>query len=216
VELYDEWAAAGRRPGIVATDAHILEPGGIGDDTFAERWGWTEPIDYDSMLVRNYILARALFSRVAYDEVGGLAPECLSWDDYDLWLRMMEAGYDVIPVREPLVVYRYHPGSMSRDEDYFSRGALAAYGRILERGVATPRQRRVVRAQMRHYRALRERARFREAVRSRQPLRAVIGGMRAAPHAGLAFLQAPSRWGEWTKDLLRGARKLKAGSDARS
>jgi len=207
VGLYDEGTAAGERVGIVATNAHILEPGGMAEETFADRWGWIDPIDYGAMLERNYILARAVFSRQAYEQLGGLDPGCLSWDDYDLWMRMLESGYTARVTRDPLVVYRYHPGGMSRDEQYFSQGGVEAYSRIVARGQLTAPQRKLAKAKVRHYRALRERGRVRQALAEGSRIQALGLAARAAPHGAVALLQDRSRWGEWARDVGQAARR---------
>jgi glycosyltransferase involved in cell wall biosynthesis len=212
VALFDGALAAGRRPGIVACNAWLHTPHGILPETFAERFGWIDPIDYDAMIERNCVLARALFSREAFEVVGGFAPECLAADDYDLWLRILEVGYEVITTPEPLVVYRLHAGAQSRDRRLMAESKLVTYRRALRRGALSPGQRRAVHFQMRHHRALRERAIVYAALADRRPLRAAAVAMRAAPYGLISFLQAPGRWREWMLPARRGVR---AGSPAR-
>jgi glycosyltransferase involved in cell wall biosynthesis len=202
VAAYDEAAARGRRVGIVASDALIETPDGISGETYADRFGWIEEIDYDAMIRRNCICARALFARAAYDEVGGFSSDCPGYDDYDLWLRMLEAGYEVATVREPLAVYRVHPGAMSADQLLMAKGAIAAHRRALARGAIDRRRRRAVRARIRHHRALRERALARRAAADGHHLAALGRALKAAPYGLVAFLQVPSRWGEWLADAF--------------
>jgi glycosyltransferase involved in cell wall biosynthesis len=205
VALFDAARTAGRRPGIVACNARLSTADGMLAETFAERFGWTDRIDLDAMIARNCVLARALFSRAAFEAVGGFAPECGAADDYDLWLRMLEAGYEVIATREPLVTYRLHAAAQSRDLGRMAESNLVAYRRALARGTLSPRQRRALRSRVRHHRALRERARVRAALAGRRPVRAGALALRAAPHGLVAFLQAPGRWGEWARGALRAA-----------
>ncbi len=206
VALYDTAIAAGRRPGIVACDALLQMADGT-SETFAERVDWADPITYDAMIERSHIFVSAMFTRAAYDSVGGFSPEPWGAEDYDLWLRIMEAGYEVLANREAVAVYRYHPGGMSRNQLTMADAAIAAYRRALERGALTSRQRRAVRARLRHYRALRERALVLESLREGRKLKAGLLALRALPCAAVAFLQAPSRWGEWAGGLLRRGRK---------
>jgi glycosyltransferase involved in cell wall biosynthesis len=203
VAIHDAAAADGRKVGIVASNALIETPSGLSGETFADRYGWAEPIVYDAMIERNCICARALFARAAYDEVGGFSPEVPCFDDYDMWLRMLEAGYEVVATREPIAVYRVAPGQLSSDELKMAEGALAAHNRALERGAASPAQRSAIKARLRHYRALRERALARRASREGRRLAAAGRALRAAPFGAVAFLQAPSRWGEWLRDGRR-------------
>ncbi|MDP2710654.1 MAG: glycosyltransferase [Solirubrobacteraceae bacterium] len=210
VELLDGARAAGGRPAIVACDALVETPAGIAAETYAARLGAIDEVGLDEMIERNCICARALFTRAAYDEVGGFSTACPGYDDYDLWLRMLEAGHEVVTTREPLAVYRLHDANLSSDAAGMSEGALATYGRALRRGALTAGQRRVVRARMRHYRALRERAVLRRAVAERRPLHAVKAAARAAPYGLVAFLQDPSRWGEWLAPARRRLRRRAA------
>jgi len=214
VAAYDVGVAAGRRIGIVACNARILDPAGLREDTFAEVYGWTDVVDYDAMIQRNCICARALFTREAYEGVGGFAPETQPSDDYDLWLRMLEAGYEVATTREPLAVYRLHAGATSRDVGRMAESLLVAHARALNRGAISPRRRRAIRERMRHTRALRERARVRQAIAERRPLTAAARALRALPYGSIAFLQRPSRWPEWARDVLRRRRPPSASAAA--
>jgi glycosyltransferase involved in cell wall biosynthesis len=202
VGLFVAAAARGRRPGIVACNAWIDSGEGPSGETFAERFWWSDQIDYDAMIERNYILARALFSRAAFDEVGEFDRACLAGDDYDLWLRLLEAGYSVVTTREPVVVYRIHADAQSSDHRFLAEGTIAAYRRALERGAISRSQRRAIHARLRHYRAVREGARLRTALTERRRSDAVVLALRALPLGMLAFLQDPRRWAEWTRATL--------------
>jgi glycosyltransferase involved in cell wall biosynthesis len=204
VALYDAAKAAGSRPGIVSANAHVLTPDGIADGTYMDRNGFLDPVPLDAMLRKNHLLARAIISREAWEQAGGgFSPECRGSDDYDLWLRIMELGYDARAIEEPLVVYREHVGSTSKDHLEMSRGIIACYERALDRGNLNPEQRRRAKAQIRHFRALRERELVYRAVAERKPLRAAGRALRAAPYGIAAFAQDRSRWGEWARDLRR-------------
>lgn len=196
VACLDRERAAGRRVGIVACNA-LLEQDGRIIDTFAERYGWTEHIDVDAMIQRNCILARAVFCREGYDAVGGFAAECLASDDYDLWFRLLEAGWEVATTRETVVIWRLHAASQSRDQRLMADGSIAVFERALARGALTRPQRRAVRRRLRHHRALRARALVHEAAVAGHPAAAAARAVRAAPHGAVAFAQSPSRWGEW-------------------
>lgn len=204
VARYDDAVSAGRHVGIVACNA-ILETfdGAVG--TFAEKSGWEDPVTYDGMIERSTIFAGALFPRAVFEEVGGLAPECWGADDFDLWLRIMERGYEVVLTREPLVIYRQHHDNLSRNQLRMAEAAISAYRRALERPAATPGQRRAIRKRLRHYRALRFRALALEALAHGRRSDAVRIAIRGFPAGLTAVLQDPARWGEWTRDLVRPA-----------
>jgi len=215
VAAYDAAVAAGRRVGIVACNARLLDPAGMREQTFADVYGWTDVVDYDHMIQRNCICARALFSRDAYAVAGGFVSETQPADDYDLWLRMLEAGYEVATIRRPLAVYRLHPMATSRDVGRMARSLLLAHERALARGAISPRQRRAIRERMRHNRALSERARVREAIAERRPLTVAARALRALPYGAIALLQRPSRWPEWARDVLGRPRPASVGLVAR-
>ena len=62
----------------------------------------------------NQIDAMALIRRSAWRQVGGYDPSMRSgWEDYDFWLRLLEAGFTGIQVPEILGRYRVHPHSMT-------------------------------------------------------------------------------------------------------
>jgi glycosyltransferase involved in cell wall biosynthesis len=202
--MFDLARSRGARPGIIACNALIQTPDGP-DGTFADQWWWRDEIDLNAMIERNQIIARAVFSRPAFEQVGGFCTECGASDDYDLWLRIMQAGYQVVTTREPLVVYRIHPEAQSRNQRLVSEGAIATYRRLLEGGALTPRQQRMVRARIRHYRALRERAMVRAACAERRHFEACLRASRGFAFGLVAFLQSPSRWAEWIGQLLGSA-----------
>jgi glycosyltransferase involved in cell wall biosynthesis len=206
VGLYDEAVAAGRRVGIVACNALVETSEGVAEQTFAERFACGDPVTYDGMIERSMVFVSALFPRTVFEEVGGFSPECWGSEDYDLWMRILEQGYDVVVTKEPLVVYRVSETGLSRGQLTMANAAIAAYRRALQRPGPTPRQRRAIRKRLRHYRALRFRALTLEALAKRRRLEALLLALRGLPVGLAALLQEPRRWGEWARDLLRPAR----------
>jgi glycosyltransferase involved in cell wall biosynthesis len=203
VGLYDKERAMGRRIGIVGCDARLYGPDGFAPDTWGERLGWYDQVGLDTLIRQNTIFARALFSRRAFAEVGGLYPPCAGSDDFDLWARMLEAGHEVAVTREPLAVYRVHPGGLSRNRVIMTEAKLVAYRRMLDRGTLSHGQRRAVKRRMRHFRALRARARCQLARERGRLLQALWLGVAAAPQAAVAVMQDPG--------LLRRRRRQSAG-----
>ena len=61
----------------------------------------------------NYIDAMALISKDTWERVGGYrSMPVAGWEDYDLWLKFAEAGFNMIQVPEILGRYRYAASSM--------------------------------------------------------------------------------------------------------
>ncbi|MBV9818686.1 MAG: glycosyltransferase family 2 protein [Solirubrobacterales bacterium] len=193
VRLFDAGQAAGRRMGIVVPDGFIQTDGGI-QHTSSEYYWWCDQLDYERMLECNYITGRATFSRAAFDEVGGFDAACLTADDYDMWLRLLEAGYEVVTTREPLYVYRIHADAQTQDKLKVAHGALAAFDAARRRGTLSPRQGRIVQRRVRHYRAVRDRAVVARALAERRFAAAARVALTGAPSAAMAVLEHPRWW----------------------
>jgi glycosyltransferase involved in cell wall biosynthesis len=213
VGAYDAAVAAGRRPGVVACDGLFLTAEGITGETWSGRYGLADPLDLDAMVGQNFVFPRALFPRAAFEHVGGaFASECLGFDDYDLWLRLLEAGFEAVVVREPLAVYRDHAASYSFNRVARAEGAIATYRRALGRSALTPRQRRIARRRVLHYRASLEWELLGKALARRHGAAAVRVAVRAIPLAAAAFVQQPARWRAWSRRLLREARAYRSST----
>lgn len=85
-----------------------------------------EVIDYpiekerflQEMYRRNVVgLPSVLILKEAFDRVGGLRAAAGYAADYDLWLRLIEMGFGIRTVPEPLVQYRRHEGQASAQDD---------------------------------------------------------------------------------------------------
>ena len=64
-----------------------------------------------------YIDALAMFRRDALLAAGAYSTELIDhgwfgWEDYDLWLKLADAGQDCVQVPQVLASYRVHPDSM--------------------------------------------------------------------------------------------------------
>lgn len=214
VGAYDAALAAGGRPGVVTCDGLFLTPEGITGETWFGRYGLADPLDLDAMVRQNQVFPRALFPRAAFERVGGaFASECLGFDDYDLWLRLLEGGYEAVVVREPLVVYRDHPASYSWNRVARAEGAIVTYRRALRRGALTSRQRRIARRRILHYRASLEWELLRQALARRHGVAAARLAVRAIPLAAAAFVQQPARWRAWSRRLVREARAYRSSTN---
>ena len=106
----------------------------------------------------NLVYTSVLASRSAVAEVGGYSGDLRRAEDYDLWLRIAEAGYEILWNSEPLAVYRLRPDSLAAKSGQTSAATAEVYARALRRGRLDGRSRRIARRQRRLYRLLARRA----------------------------------------------------------
>ena len=90
-----------------------------------------KPFSPALLLAGNYINATALTRRADALEAGGFQPNPENaWEDWDFWLRLLEAGRYGVPVSEPLLRYRRHESTSrnppSRWRAYKALRAVAA------------------------------------------------------------------------------------------
>ena len=109
------------------------------------------PWDEEALLREAYVDAMALFDKQAVLAVDGYSTELvwLGWEDYDLWLKLAQAGRTAALVPQILCGYRTHPASMIRDTNrntvhlaqYFRKkfGALVGRHPHLDRVFGFPR-----------------------------------------------------------------------------
>jgi glycosyltransferase involved in cell wall biosynthesis len=199
ITRYDQGRELGARVGVVSCDAVVLGPDGDHSSTFLGLIGSPDRLTLGAMLVTNPIHAGALVSRATLDEVGDFCEELFGTEDYDLWLRIFEAGYEIVVLPEPLYVYRVQPTSVSSNLPRMARSLQATYRRALERGALNSRERRIAERQFRLQRALEQ---VGEAIADRRAGRSSLG--RVARHVPLfvrVAIENPDRWGSAVRTL---------------
>jgi len=82
------------------------------------KWEFTTPMVYkdykDPILYYNYILGCSMFSRIAWEKVGGYNENLKGFEDWDFWISCNLAGFKKIAkVNKYLFYYRKHGSSMS-------------------------------------------------------------------------------------------------------
>ncbi len=68
----------------------------------------------DTLKRGNYIDAMAMLRRQTLEDIGGYRDIEHGWEDYDLWLRLVEAGEKLVHIPQILSRYRNHDSSMLR------------------------------------------------------------------------------------------------------
>lgn len=73
--------------------------------------------DIERLKTHNYVDAMALIARSAWEAAGGYSRfDIMGWEDYDLWLKFIELGFEAVFIPELLCRYRVHLKSMNRVE----------------------------------------------------------------------------------------------------
>jgi glycosyltransferase involved in cell wall biosynthesis len=94
---------------------------------------WFEDDQLEHLAEMNYIVPLSTYRREVVDTVGGYDPTPDAIEDWDLWLRALQAGFRAGHVAEPCGIYRLRQGSTTSNRLKLVRGRIA----ILERLAAT-------------------------------------------------------------------------------
>jgi glycosyltransferase involved in cell wall biosynthesis len=104
----------------------------------------------------NGFSSHAVFSRAAYEAVGGFTPRDAGVDDgvedWDLWIRLARAGVELQRVRRPTFLYRSHATSLSSNASRMANSGLRMLDR-LERDVLNADEREALQPALRAARA---------------------------------------------------------------
>lgn len=209
VDRYDEAVREGRRVAAVCCDADLVGPDGPTGGRWSERVGAAGVVDLEGMLGENVVFTSVLTPRTVFLELGGYeTDDRIHLEDYDLWLRMLEAGYEIVVNPEALALYRLGETARSAKIEKMAAGGALIMERALRRGALTPRQRRLARKRRRMYGAVGRRAAI-----AAQPGRTgrLLALGRHAPAIVLSGLEHPERWRHW---LRRGPRSAGHGRHA--
>lgn len=80
-----------------------------------------------------YLSSRSMVARAGGFDVG-----LRSCEDWDMWLRLVFAGAELIPVRRVTALYRQHPESMSRNVRRMAQTRIAVMTRVMRQADADP------------------------------------------------------------------------------
>ncbi len=121
LELTTRALHADRDAGFAYTDAYAFDPvtGRVRRRTAMERMRPPIPPPRDmtaflfELLKRNFVFVSTTVPRTVLDVVGGFDEKRTSVEDYELWLKIIIAGYRAAWVPGQHALYRVHPGQMS-------------------------------------------------------------------------------------------------------
>jgi GT2 family glycosyltransferase len=129
---------------IVTTDAWMVDQTGT-TDRYYETARWVEqPQQHTEILTNNFVFGAAAVRRSAWLEVGGMHEALRVAQDYDLWVRIIRAGYGAALIDEPLYYYRRHHEASTFDNRNVLRANMTVLARILERTDLTAAERKQV------------------------------------------------------------------------
>jgi len=116
-----------QRPEIAIVSANVVSRGGPLDGTpfWPITSGTHELRSYEPIAHEDAVSVFAVFRRVVIDRIGGFDPVFTGNEDYEFWLRAMNAGLRVLQNRAILGRYRRRPGSVSSDDVRMLNGIIA-------------------------------------------------------------------------------------------
>ncbi|QTH20582.1 glycosyltransferase family 2 protein [Rhizorhabdus wittichii] len=129
---------ASPRIGFVTSDATFFGADREGE-LFSAYCPQQLPATLDRVLRREFnIFGLTVMRREAIMGIGGFDTSIISSEDFDGWLRLLEAGWELAYVPRPIVRYRRRANQASRNSGGMLRTALTVTGRARERLAGRP------------------------------------------------------------------------------
>ena len=192
----------GRRVGLVACDARLLDGDRYAEHTYLDLTrSRGRALTLELVLSRNPIYVSSLVPAAVGASVGWFDEELFGTEDFGLWLKILERGFEAILNPEPLAVYRRHGGSISSNIARQGANNRRTYELALARGALDGRQRRIARRAIRYNRAMEAVARLRFAPGED---RSVVAIIRMVPLLAWVALTNPRWWSQWLAVLRTG------------
>jgi GT2 family glycosyltransferase len=202
IACFEEATRAGRRVGLVACDALLLDDGIYAEKTYLDSVrGRGRPLTLEVVLRRNPVYAGSLVPAAVGRSVGWFDEELFGTEDFGLWVKILERGWEAIPNPEPLAVYRRHHGTVSSNLARQGANTRRVYELASARGALTARQRRIARQAIRHNNAIEAVAKLRFGPRDDL---SVLGVLRLVPMLIWVIVTSPGLWGQWLTILVKG------------
>ena len=105
------------------------KPNFIGDFHNLSQRFITKAFNFDSLLAGNYIDMCSLVRRQAFEDVGGFdeSKSLIGWEDWDLWIRIANKGWDFHYIDQVLFDYRVRGDSLMGSADVGRRHDMLEY-----------------------------------------------------------------------------------------
>ena len=161
-----------------------------------------QPLTLERVLRRNPIYIGSLVPAEVGQSVGWFDPELFGTEDFGLWLKILERGFEAILNPEPLAVYRRHAGTVSSDIARQGANNRRTYELALARGhlnrTPTAHRAREPFATTARWRRWRGRASRRDAADRSAELIPMV------PLLAWVAVTNPRWWGQWLAILRTG------------
>jgi len=145
LELALEALAQAWRPGFAYTDAYGFDPRtGLVGARGLEGGPPPSPPPLRAeaflleLLRRNFVFSSATVPRAVLEELGGFDQRMAPAEDYDLWLRIVLAGYSPVWIPGKHALYRIHARQASRNHARLRRAELAVLAGLPTQQMPTP------------------------------------------------------------------------------
>jgi hypothetical protein len=150
VETATAALAAAPNPGFAYTDAYVFDAG-RGQVKQGSAMDAIDPPPPDrasflaALLRRNFVFTSATVPARVLSALGGYDESLPLSEEYDLWLRILVAGFDAVWMGGRLAVYRMHPGQSSHQILAMKRTAARVYHGLPEEQMPSDDARRALR-----------------------------------------------------------------------
>ena len=137
VEAATAALTAAPNPGFAYTDAYVFDT----NRGQVKRGSASDALDppppdrasfLAALLRRNFVFTSAAVPAAVLAAVGGYDESLALSEEYDLWLRILVAGFDAVWLGGPLAIYRMHPGQSSHQILAMKRTAARVYHGLRE------------------------------------------------------------------------------------
>ncbi len=149
VETATAALSAAPNPGFAYTDAYVFHAG-RGQVKQGSAMDALDPPPPDrasflaALLRRNFVFTSAAVPATVLSAVGGYDESLALSEEYDLWLRILIAGFDPVWMGGRLAIYRMHPGQSSHQILAMKRTAARVYHGLDEEDMPSEDARRAL------------------------------------------------------------------------
>jgi GT2 family glycosyltransferase len=125
--LTEQLALLHRQPDIAIVSANVVNRGGPFDGTpfWPSTCGTNALAGHEPIERENAVCVFAMFRREVVDRIGGFDAAYTGNEDYEFWLRAIDAGFRVLQNHAVLGRYRRRPGSVSSDDVRMLKGIVS-------------------------------------------------------------------------------------------